>query len=238
MNSNSSGPVPARRGPRLHPALHRLDRQRPLLAVADLDRRPGALRQRRAPAIHAHERVLGMPAPSRVLRRWRVDGRGSACSRGPPAGSARRGRAIPGENPRDGPSRRRPPPRRAAATAPCSSSISSASSWRVRNRTVSGTPAALRRGPVLRPLLGEIETHVDERMFLPRDVCHVDADLAVLDLAEPAAPLPRHADRLGPLLGEGRGIEHDHAVRLAQLARRPARRASRARADGPRAPGR
>ena len=54
-------------------------------------------------------------------------------------------------------------------------------------------------------------------MFLPRDVAHVDADLAVLDLAEPAAPLPRHADRLGPLLGEGRGVEDDHAVGLAQL---------------------
>ena len=49
------------------------------------------------------------------------------------------------------------------------------------------------------------------------DVGHVDADLAVLDLAEPAAPLPRHADRLGPLLGERRGVEDDHAVGLAEV---------------------
>ena len=50
-----------------------------------------------------------------------------------------------------------------------------------------------------------------------RCIGHIDADLAVLDLAEPAAPLPSHAHRLGPLLGEGRGVEHDHAVGFAQV---------------------
>src|SRR5512135_3439944 len=54
-------------------------------------------------------------------------------------------------------------------------------------------------------------------MFFSRDVRHVNADLTVLDLAEPAAPLPRHAHTLGPLLGERRGIEHDHAVRRAEV---------------------
>ena len=53
-------------------------------------------------------------------------------------------------------------------------------------------------------------------MFDPRDISHVDTDLTVLDLAEPAAPLPGHADRLVPLLGEGRGVEDDHPVRLAE----------------------
>src|SRR3954452_18526661 len=52
---------------------------------------------------------------------------------------------------------------------------------------------------------------------LPSRVGNVDAALAVLDLAEPAAPLPRHSHRLGPLLGERRGVEDDHAVRLPQV---------------------
>ena len=71
-------------------------------------------------------------------------------------------------------------------------------------------------GPVLGPLLREVEPDVDQGMFDPRDISHVDTDLAVLDLAEPAAPLPGDADRLVPLLGEGRGIEDDHPVRLAE----------------------
>ena len=55
-------------------------------------------------------------------------------------------------------------------------------------------------------------------MHVPsRHVSHEDADLAVVDLAEPAAPLPRHADRLGPLLGERRGVEDEHGVGLAEV---------------------
>jgi hypothetical protein len=54
-------------------------------------------------------------------------------------------------------------------------------------------------------------------MSLARDVRHVHADLTVLLLAGSAAPLPLHADRGGPLLGEGRGVKHDHAVGLPQV---------------------
>jgi len=53
-------------------------------------------------------------------------------------------------------------------------------------------------------------------MCLSRDEGHEDADLAVVDLAEPAAPLTRHADRLGPLLDERRGVENDHRVGRAE----------------------
>ena len=87
----------------------------------------------------------------------------------------------------------------------------------MRNFTALGTPAAFRRRLVLGPFLGEIQTCIDEGVFLPGDVSHEDADLAVVDLAEPAAPLAGHADRLGPLLGERRGVEDDHGVGLAEV---------------------
>jgi hypothetical protein len=54
-------------------------------------------------------------------------------------------------------------------------------------------------------------------MFFTRCVRQIDAHLAILELAESATPLTRHTYRLGPLLGKGRGIEHDHAVRFAQV---------------------
>src|SRR3954469_21112761 len=54
-------------------------------------------------------------------------------------------------------------------------------------------------------------------MALARYVGHEDADLAVVDLAVAATPLPRHADRLGPLLGERRGVEDEHAIGFAQV---------------------
>ena len=74
-------------------------------------------------------------------------------------------------------------------------------------------PATLPLGPLLR----QEEPEIDQGMIAPPNVAEVNADLAVLDLAEPAAPLPLHADRLRALLGERRRIEHQHAVGLAQL---------------------
>src|SRR6185312_11233339 len=66
-------------------------------------------------------------------------------------------------------------------------------------------------------MLGKIKSRVNDRVFLSRSVCHVDSDLTVLDLPDPAAPLTRHADRLGPLLGKARGVEHEHAIRFTQF---------------------
>ena len=54
-------------------------------------------------------------------------------------------------------------------------------------------------------------------MFPSGDVTQVNADLTVVDLAQPAAPLSLHADGLLALLGEGRGVENQHAVVLAQF---------------------
>lgn len=67
------------------------------------------------------------------------------------------------------------------------------------------------------PLLGEVEAAVHQGLAARRHVGQEDAGLAVLDLAQPAALLAGHAAGLLALLGESRGIEHEHAVGVAQL---------------------
>jgi hypothetical protein len=65
---------------------------------------------------------------------------------------------------------------------------------------------------VLRPGLGQVQTQVDQGMLHAGNITQVDADLAILDLAQTSAPLPLNAHGLGPALGEGRRIEHQHAI--------------------------
>ena len=207
---------PAGRRPRLHPALHHVHRQGALLAVADLEGRPHVLRQRRTPAIQAHERGLGMPPASRVFRRGRLavaDQRVRGDRSQVPLAAAAQGRA------------------KARGTAPL---VVARHPGVRQERTVFvqhlpgqfvagaergrlGDPGRATPPAIRRPFLGEIKASVDDCMFFSRYVCHVDPNLAVLDLAEAAAPLPRHAHRLSPLRGEGRGIEHDHPVGFAQV---------------------
>src|SRR5262249_24509929 len=69
---------------------------------------------------------------------------------------------------------------------------------------------------ILGPLLGQVEAEVDQGVPLTGAVAEVDADLAALEFAQPAAPLPLHADGLLALLGEGGGGEDPHAARLAE----------------------
>jgi hypothetical protein len=66
--------------------------------------------------------------------------------------------------------------------------------------------------PVLGPFARQVEPEVDEGVLVVPDIAEEDADLAVVDLPEPAAPLPLDADRGGPLLGEGRGVEDEDCV--------------------------
>jgi hypothetical protein len=67
------------------------------------------------------------------------------------------------------------------------------------------------------PLLGQVQADVHQGVLGPAGVAQVDADRAVVDLAQPAAPLPLHAHRRRPLLGEGRRVEHQHPVGFAEL---------------------
>jgi hypothetical protein len=70
---------------------------------------------------------------------------------------------------------------------------------------------------VLGPFLGQVETDIDQGVLAAADVGEVDADLTVVDLAQPAAPLPLHADGGVALFGECRGVEDEDAVGAAQL---------------------
>ncbi len=137
-------PLTAGLDPSPHATLHRLDHQRTLLAIADLDPRPGTLRQCRRPIVHSHERVLGMPTFPGIRRRRDLlvaDQRVRGHRQQVPLAQAAQ---FPAEM------RRTPhlviagdPTVRQVAAALLS--ISNASSWRVWNSDLLGTPASFRR---------------------------------------------------------------------------------------------
>ncbi len=70
---------------------------------------------------------------------------------------------------------------------------------------------------ILRPILGKKQTRIDQGMLLGRHISHVDGHLAVIDFAEPTAPLAPDADRFRSRFWKSRGIENDHPILIAQL---------------------
>src|SRR5262249_43408515 len=66
------------------------------------------------------------------------------------------------------------------------------------------------------PALGQVELTVQRRVPAGGGVGEGDAKLAVVLLAEPAAPLPRHPARLTPRLGEAAGVEDQDRLRVGQ----------------------
>lgn len=67
------------------------------------------------------------------------------------------------------------------------------------------------------PLLGQVKATVQGRVSLRGHVGQEDAELAVVDLAQAAAPLAGHAAAVAPLLGEAGRVDDDYAVGLGQL---------------------
>jgi hypothetical protein len=74
-------------------------------------------------------------------------------------------------------------------------------------------PSLRIRGPVLR----EIELAIERSVTGRGGVGQKHADLAVVDLAQSAAPLPPHAAGLGPLLGESAAVDHHDALGFGEL---------------------
>src|SRR5262245_17985030 len=70
---------------------------------------------------------------------------------------------------------------------------------------------------IVGPLGGQVQTPIHEGLALAADITEEDADLTILDLAEPAAPLPLYATRVVPRLRERTGIEHEHGVGIRQF---------------------
>ena len=79
-----------------------------------------------------------------------------------------------------------------------------------------GDVAFLAAGLVVGPILGQVEPAVQRGVTGLRGVGQEDTDLAVVDLAQPAAPLAADAAGFGPLLGEPAGVDDDDAVGLGQ----------------------
>jgi hypothetical protein len=76
--------------------------------------------------------------------------------------------------------------------------------------------------PVLGALLGQIESLINQRVFLPRDIRHVNAELAVCGAAGSTRPLSCYTNRIISLLRVRRWVEYqerpgsgDHTVRFA-----------------------
>ena len=67
--------------------------------------------------------------------------------------------------------------------------------------------------PILDPCLGKIKSHVDRRVPLPVRQHAKHRNLAVVDLAEPARPLPLNPNRTHALLEEARLVDDQAAVR-------------------------
>ena len=80
-----------------------------------------------------------------------------------------------------------------------------------------GHPGLLPPLAVGGPLPGQVEPDIHQGVLAAGGVTEVDADLAVVDLAQAATPLPLHAHRRGPLLGKGGGVEDQHRVGLRQF---------------------
>src|SRR5262249_51260965 len=199
----------------LHQRPGHLSQQRALLPVAHLDRLPGVVSQGRAPGVGAHERhLLAPPLPGvrRVIRH--------------PV--AHPGVARPGQEVAFAPLAQ------LLAEVGAASHLVVAGDPTVRQQTalfvehlegqfvpggeadLFGHAGLLAASFVPGPLLRQEEAEIDQGVALMADVAEVDADLAIVDLAEPAAPLTLHADGLVALLDEGGGVEDQHAVGRAE----------------------
>ncbi len=70
---------------------------------------------------------------------------------------------------------------------------------------------------IVGPVLGQGQLGVQRGMPLGRDIGQEDADLAIVFLAQPPAPLAGDPATVGALFGEAGGVEHQNAVGFGQF---------------------
>src|SRR5208337_17694 len=191
--------------PSLYPTFHRVDHQRSFLSVTHLDLGPSVLRQGRAPFIQAHERRLPPSPTSGVLRRCCLDV-ANQCVRGDreQIALAKSTQFL---------AKTAGPAHLVVAANPAMWQRFTTLRQHLQCQLVPGLKrdglgysGLLPTRSVLGPVLSKIETYINNRMFFPRDVAHVNTHLAVVDLAEPATPycLATPTD-LVPFLGNPEG---------------------------------
>jgi len=190
--------------------------QRAFRAVAHVDRRPGVLRQRRAPPIHADIGNLGATPATTVLRR--------RCVQIADQRVRRHGEQIPFSQRPQIPAKSRATPHFVISGNPAVGQDFPVLGKHLQGQRVprakadrGGNATLLPPLLVLRPLLVQVQPRVYQRVLLPRNIPQVQAHLAVVDFSQTPAPLPRHADRSLPLLLEPRRVKDEHAVGLGQL---------------------
>ena len=70
---------------------------------------------------------------------------------------------------------------------------------------------------VARPLFGKKQSHINQRVFVARNISHVNRNLAVVDFTVTAAPLPRYANRFTSRFGKSRRIKDQNTIIVAQV---------------------
>src|SRR4051794_38926845 len=200
-----------------HPHRHGVDPQRPPLAVADLQPGPPRLRLPRRPGVDAAERHLALAAPAGT------PSRGTPTLQVADVGVAGDVEHIPLAVAAEPAAELRRSAHLVVAADPGVGQALAASL-----EQVDGDPPRLLEGHRLgdmalgaadrvgRPVLGQVQSAVQRRVAAGGGVGEEDADLAVVLLAQPAAPLPGHPARLAPRLGEAAGVEDQDRVRVGQ----------------------
>src|SRR5437773_178324 len=181
------GPCATRFGPTLDPTLHRFDHQRPFLSVPHIDLGPSVFGKHRAPVIHSQERRLGISTSPRVLRRWHFDVTDQRVRWNRKQISFALSTQIQAKTGGT--------PHLIVARDPGVRQYATALRQHLRRQLMAslkfdrlGYTSFRATRPVLRPIFRKIKTYIDQRLFNSRHVTHVDPYLAVLDLAQSAAP--------------------------------------------------
>src|SRR5262249_58531788 len=81
---------------------------------------------------------------------------------------------------------------------------------------VLGDVAGLASWRIPCPVFGQGQAEVEQGMVVATDIAHEHADLAVIDLAPVATPLPFDTHGVRTTFGETAGIEGDDAIGFAQ----------------------
>src|SRR6266511_752170 len=203
-------------GPDAH--AHRIDHQRPLLAAAEGDPLPPRLRLTRRPDVGPLERHLALAADAGLLP-WRAT----------PLQVAHGGVAGYVQHVTLRPSTQRSaelggPAEFVITHDPAVGQAGQAPVQQVQRDPPLLLEVDLRRDMALRapglivsPILGQVELAVQRGVTGLRGIGQEDADLAVVDLAQPAAPLASDATGFRPLLGEGAGVDDHDALRLGEF---------------------
>ncbi|AMV40939.1 hypothetical protein VT85_26125 (plasmid) [Planctomyces sp. SH-PL62] len=201
-----------------HPHRHRVDPQRALLAGPDRQPSPAARRQGGRPGVDAAERDRPRAAAAGASARGRrtlqvaddrvaghVEDVALAAAAEPGAELGRAAELVVADHP--GVRQPRPAPLDQFGGDPPA----------LPELDVLGDVALRPSGRVAGPVLRQVQPSVQRGVAAGGGVGQEDPALAVLLLAQPAAPLPTDAAGVGPGLREGRGVDREDGPVVAQL---------------------